>query len=132
MSDIETTSPTVDVVTTPHVQLVWGIRYNSTEVNLTKFREGISTTEMNINEGITVHDSDGDSTLRIKVFESFDSVARDAEAHGMSSPLLGPETDDFRDFCEPECVELPKGSHHPNCSQLFLLDASTAAFLPLH
>jgi hypothetical protein len=44
-------------------------------------------------------------------------------AHGMASPLLGSETHDLRAFCEPECGELPMGSHHPHCSQFFLLDS---------
>jgi hypothetical protein len=46
--------------------------------------------------------------------------------------LVVDSIDDNRDFCEPECSECPKGTHHPNCSQYYAcVDNNAAAPLPL-
>lgn len=76
-----------------------------------------------------------DFTPRVKTFETFhsslchDSVNCDATFNSAASSygVLGT---DGRDFCEPECGEMPRGTHHPCCSQFFLLDIATAARVP--
>ena len=114
----------VATAATPQAQLVWKIdNYTSDKV---------------VTNAYNPDDSEGERTPRIITFDNIVSEQEIDTFRSIANTSWGelrPSTNTVeaalsRDFCEPECNELPLGAHHPCCSQFSVFDSATAADQP--
>ena len=114
----------VATAATPQAQLVWEIdNYTSDKV---------------VTNAYNPDDSEGERTPRITTFDNIVSEQEIDTFRSIANTSWGelrPSTNTVeaalsRDFCEPECNELPLGAHHPCCSQFSVFDSATAADQP--